>query len=151
MREDYGHLYVKLDRPQRLGTSLDEASIRRVQIEMAGLRSPPRNPRMRAVVFARDKGVCAGCGVDATRCIPKRRSRPNSAGWVADHIIPLAFGGADDLTNIRTLCIDCNWRSERYTQDWMITARDEDRPGVVDYSRCPDPRRLEPVRRRRAP
>lgn len=150
MRDDYGYLYVKLDHPQRRGTSLDEASIRRMQLEMAGLQAPPRNPQMRALVFARDKGVCAGCGVDATKAIPKRPSRPNGVGWVADHIVPLAFGGADDLTNIRTLCIDCNWKSELYTKDWVITAKDEDQPGIVEYARCPDPPRLEAVRRREA-
>jgi 5-methylcytosine-specific restriction protein A len=45
-------------------------------------------------VRERDHGVCALCGV--------------TGEWEADHIIPLAEGGTNELSNYRTLCVPCH-------------------------------------------
>lgn len=89
------------------------------------LRSQPGY--MREQVFLRDRGVCAGCGVDTLalqreiyRGVPpygaeSRRIEANTkvprhrSPWDADHIVPVAEGGGEcDLTNIRTLCRRCH-------------------------------------------
>jgi len=81
---------------------------------------------LRDQVFERDKGICAGCGLDTVaewRRI-KRMPRARRAGllrdwglkslrrsslWDADHIAPVAEGGGEcDLSNIRTLCLKCH-------------------------------------------
>lgn len=81
---------------------------------------------LREQVLARDRGICAGCGVDAVsewrriRRLPfaRRRAvlaewgvRPGSRAslWDADHIVPVAEGGGEcDLNNLRTLCLRCH-------------------------------------------
>ena len=88
------------------------------------LRSQPAY--LREQVLRRDRGICAGCGLDtlaAERRLRasggirrqallaywglKRRSRKSL--WDADHILPVAEGGGQcDLANIRTLCLRCH-------------------------------------------
>ena len=81
---------------------------------------------LREKVLERDRGICAGCGVDclyAERHLKRLRGtarlkavldwglRPNSRKslWDADHIIPVVEGGGEcDLANIRTLCLNCH-------------------------------------------
>jgi 5-methylcytosine-specific restriction protein A len=94
------------------------------------LRSDPGY--VREQVLARDRGVCASCGVDcllAERQLKRLRGaarlkafldwglRAGSslrAGsrktlWDADHIVPVVEGGGEcDLENIRTLCLKCH-------------------------------------------
>lgn len=53
-------------------------------------------------VFYRDKGRCAMCGLD---CTPTLRPEKNEN---YDHIVPLAKGGANDVTNLQLLCGPCN-------------------------------------------
>ncbi len=89
---------------------------------------------LRAQVFARDRGVCAQCGLD-TEALRKdkrkldyraRRQFEKDWGlrrhlWDADHIVPVAAGGGEcGLENMRTLCLKCHkargWRPERPQQ-----------------------------------
>lgn len=88
------------------------------------LRSNPGY--LRDQVFARDRGICAMCGVDCQkelhhlkrqrgpariRAWEKWGLRPGSRSslWDADHILPVAEGGGEcDLDNIRTLCLRCH-------------------------------------------
>ena len=81
---------------------------------------------LREQVFARDRGVCALCRVDARAAYAElRRSRgthrlklldhwglkrlSRKTLWDADHIIPVIEGGGEcDLANIRTLCLRCH-------------------------------------------
>jgi len=54
------------------------------------------NGAIRKEVFKRDSGYCYHCGVF-------------DEDWEADHIHPVhQGGGACDLTNFQTLCIDCH-------------------------------------------
>ena len=48
----------------------------------------------RAYVFERDHHKCQKCGATEDLTI--------------DHIIPLALGGSNDLSNFHTLCQSCN-------------------------------------------
>jgi 5-methylcytosine-specific restriction protein A len=82
---------------------------------------------LRDQVFARDHGLCAGCGIDtiaAWNALKRARGAARAAGlrlyglksigarrtlWDADHIRPVAEGGGQcDLDNLRTLCLLCH-------------------------------------------
>ena len=77
---------------------------------------------LRAQVFARDRGICAVCGLDMEvmrkekRKLDYRARRrfeaewgPRRHLWDADHILPVALGGGEcDLANMRTLCLKCH-------------------------------------------
>lgn len=81
---------------------------------------------LREQVLARDKGVCAQCGVDTIRLRRDMRKLDYAARreflkkwnlregsrkslWDADHILPVAEGGGQcDLANMRTLCLLCH-------------------------------------------
>ena len=81
---------------------------------------------VREQVFARDRGVCAQCGVDtialrrdmrrldyaARRQFLKKwrlGEKSRKSLWDADHLVPVAEGGGQcDLSNMRTLCLLCH-------------------------------------------
>ena len=57
---------------------------------------------VKRAIIHRDRGMCVNCHKDLTGII--------SIGGIEnfDHIIPLAKGGINDVTNIQLLCQDCN-------------------------------------------
>ncbi|WP_414552029.1 HNH endonuclease [Anabaena sp. CCY 0017] len=57
----------------------------------------PIPPSVRKYVFERDKYQCQSCG--------KTKLETN---LTIDHIIPLARGGQNDMSNLHTLCFTCN-------------------------------------------
>src|SRR3954471_14940499 len=81
---------------------------------------------LREKVFERDRGICAGCGLDTVAAARKLRvsrgegraillsywglrTRSRKSLWDADHIVPVIEGGGEcDLANIRTLCLHCH-------------------------------------------
>lgn len=81
---------------------------------------------LREKVFERDRGICAGCGVDTVNAARRLRytrgasraallahwglsRRSRKSLWDADHIVPVIEGGGQcDLQNIRTLCLRCH-------------------------------------------
>ena len=95
----------------------------------------------RQIVFGRDRGICALCGLNAERLyramqgiwhdyrVPReireaRRKRCEAAlvgrgfdcdtsFWEADHIRPVVEGGPTTLENLRTLCVPCHKRVTR--------------------------------------
>ena len=77
---------------------------------------------LREQVYLRDRGVCALCGLD-TEALRKDKRKLDYAArrrfekdwggrrhlWDADHIVPVAEGGGEcDLSNMRTLCLQCH-------------------------------------------
>jgi hypothetical protein len=69
------------------------------------IRARPPDWAKRAVYF-RDRGYCCDCG----RNLDNSRTPINAAEY--DHIVPLAAGGMNDVTNLQLLCKQCN-RSKR--------------------------------------
>ncbi|MEC4881196.1 MAG: HNH endonuclease [Scytonema sp. PMC 1070.18] len=52
---------------------------------------------VRVSVFHRDSYKCVFCGRNS-----------HKVQLEVDHILPFAKGGSNDLSNLQTLCIDCN-------------------------------------------
>ncbi len=103
------------------------------------LRSNPGY--LREQVLRRDKGICAGCGVDtlsAFRSLRRARGMRRAAMlaewglkrltrrslWDADHILSVAEGGGEcDLSNIRTLCLKCHRSATAALRERLRMAR----------------------------
>ena len=67
------------------------------------IRTSPSHVRL--LVYRRDHGVCAACGLDTKA----RRAAGSGHLWQADHIVPVAEGGGEcGLENYRTLCTACH-------------------------------------------
>ena len=76
-------------------------AVRSQQSTTAFLRQQERSritPGVRSQVFARDGYRCRHCGISADL----------GAVLHVDHIIPISKGGTSDLSNLQTLCQDCN-------------------------------------------
>lgn len=54
-------------------------------------------PEVRKYVFERDRHQCQSCGKTC-----------NETELTIDHIIALALGGTNDISNLQTLCRLCN-------------------------------------------
>ena len=111
--------WCALEVPQRRRTFCSEYCVHEWR-----LRTDPAY--LRDQVFARDCGICTACGVD-TEALRKqfrkldyraRRQFLKEWGlkegwrrslWDADHVIAVAEGGGEcDLSNMRTLCLNCH-------------------------------------------
>jgi hypothetical protein len=57
---------------------------------------------VRRAIFFRDRGMCATCNKDLSGLVTVETPKH------FDHIIPLAKGGINDVTNIQLLCEKCN-------------------------------------------
>jgi 5-methylcytosine-specific restriction endonuclease McrA len=96
---------------------------------------------LREQVFLRDRGVCAGCGVDTIAALRDvKRSRGTRRAqlmlhwalklpirkslWEADHIVPVVEGGGEcDLENIQTMCLRCHRALTRMLRERLRLAR----------------------------
>ena len=58
-------------------------------------------------VFFRDRGLCSLCHKDISGLVNLSSQRH------FDHIVPLALGGTNELTNFQLLCSDCNLRKSQ--------------------------------------
>jgi 5-methylcytosine-specific restriction enzyme A len=101
-----------------------ENNARRFCVNEWKLRTDPGY--LRELVLARDKGICAICGIDTIAAwIDIKRARwdrrklmlidwglkqfNRRSLWDADHIMPVVHGGGEcDLDNMRTLCLKCH-------------------------------------------
>ena len=63
----------------------------------------PMPPEVRKYVFERDRYQCQSCG----------KTKLNTQLTI-DHIIPLARGGQNDISNLQTLCCDCNQQKKHH-------------------------------------
>ena len=54
-------------------------------------------PEVRKYVFQRDRYQCQSCGKTTLE-----------TDLTIDHLIPLARGGQNDISNLHTLCFSCN-------------------------------------------
>lgn len=64
---------------------------------------------MRHEVFKRDNYACVECGA----------KKKDGATLHIDHIIPVSKGGTDELSNLQTLCSDCNLNKSNVIQKVM--------------------------------
>lgn len=62
--------------------------------------------KLRHIVFQRDGYRCRECGAT------NKQTRLH-----VDHIVPVAKGGTNDLSNLQTLCEECN--RAKYTDVWI--------------------------------
>ena len=60
-------------------------------------------PEVRKYVFNRDNYQCKSCG-----------KTQQETELTVDHIIPLAGGGSNDISNLQTLCYLCNQRKKHH-------------------------------------
>lgn len=118
---------------------------------------------MRMVLFKRDKGVCALCGVDTVRLqqefedlrktlkyqpqwnakkdeflkahgIPA--SRAVGDWWDADHIVPVVEGGGEcGSAGFRTLCIPCHQKVTKELHGRLAAGRRQRRAEEKDAER----------------
>ncbi|MGB3514212.1 MAG: HNH endonuclease [Microcoleaceae cyanobacterium] len=58
---------------------------------------------VRKYVFERDRYHCKSCGQTG-----------NETELTIDHIIPLATGGTNDISNLQTLCRCCNQKKKHH-------------------------------------
>jgi hypothetical protein len=65
-------------------------------------------------VFYRDRGRCVKCNKDISGTL----SFQNNVNF--DHIVPLAVGGLNDVTNIQLMCEECNKKKNCFTCDTSI-------------------------------
>ena len=72
-------------------------------------------------VFYRDRGLCVSCKIDLSGLI-NVWSEKNF-----DHMVPLAHGGLNDVTNIQLLCNECNQKKKdhftmtsSHYEDWYL-------------------------------
>jgi len=74
--------------------------------------------KLRYQVFSRDAFRCKACG----------RGADNGVKLTVDHIIPVDWGGTNDMTNLLTLCEDCN----RGKKAWVDTVPSQSMKQIVD-------------------
>jgi 5-methylcytosine-specific restriction enzyme A len=72
-------------------------------ITMAKTPRIPIPPSVRKYVFQRDNYQCKSCG-----------KTHQETQLQIDHIIPLAKGGSNDISNLQTLCRQCNQRKRHH-------------------------------------
>lgn len=76
--------------------------------EYRGSLRAPIPKRVRYDVLARDGHRCVSCG----------RGKHDGAVLEVDHILPASRNGSGDLSNLQTLCKDCNQgKSNRHSRD----------------------------------
>ena len=101
---------------------------------------------LRDQVFARDRGVCAVCGIDTVVLRRDKRKLDYAARklfekewgarkhlWDADHVVPVAEGGGEcDLSNMRTLCIKCHREATAALRQRLKEKRSKTSGGTPD-------------------
>jgi hypothetical protein len=75
----------------------------------------------RRAVFYRDRGLCGSCQRDISGLVSIHSDKH------FDHMVPLAVGGVNDVTNLQLLCGRCNLRKQhkhsdtsKYYEKWYM-------------------------------
>jgi hypothetical protein len=87
------------------------------KVEAHGMRKAV-SKRVRYEVFSRDDSRCQRCG----------RSVSDGVKLVVDHMIPVDWGGTNDITNLQTLCEECN----QGKQAWYKTIPPQNMKDIMD-------------------
>ena len=90
--------------------------------EREGRQPIPR--KLRHQVFQRDNYRCRECGAT------NKQTRLH-----VDHIVPVAKGGTNDLSNLQILCEACN--KAKYTDEWVGGKKDKQSSSQVLIKTCP--------------
>lgn len=64
----------------------------------------------RSYIFTRDKWTCGLCGKPVSRT----KRHPDPLAGSIDHIVPIAMGGTNDLTNLQLAHLRCNWEKRQH-------------------------------------
>lgn len=102
-------------------TNNDDSSLKPGEYRLAA--APPENyqfarsisNRIRAQVLERNGYTCQMCGAGAGEPDPQNPARP--VRLHVGHILDKSHGGADILSNLRTLCSACNQGAQNLTQE----------------------------------
>jgi hypothetical protein len=87
----------------------------RVRFEKNGVLKRVSIPEwVRKAVMYRDRGACAICRQDISGLVSISNERH------FDHIVPLALGGINDITNIQLLCDECNLKKGKRNTDTSV-------------------------------
>jgi 5-methylcytosine-specific restriction endonuclease McrA len=87
------------------------------KVEARGLRKAI-SERVRYEVFSRDDSRCQSCG----------RGVADGIKLVVDHMLPVDWGGTNEITNLQTLCEECN----QGKQAWFKTIPPQNMKDVID-------------------
>jgi len=74
--------------------------------------------KVRYLVFSRDNFICKGCG----------RGPDDGVKLTVDHIRPVDWGGDNDISNLQTLCEECNHGK----QAWIDSAPSKTMKEIMD-------------------
>ena len=104
-KQTYGNGGKPIPKPSKESTirrkAENRASVEQLKRDAAKEAAPKRKPigaRLRAMVMERDGMACTRCGQVAGPGVTLH----------IDHIEPVASGGTNCETNLRTLCSECN-------------------------------------------
>jgi hypothetical protein len=76
---------------------------------------------VKRAVFFRDRGRCVSCSLDISNLVSLQSSKH------FDHMVPLARGGINDVTNIQLMCEKCNlmkgkkdFKTSKMYEPWYV-------------------------------
>ncbi|MGD0779382.1 MAG: HNH endonuclease [Dehalococcoidales bacterium] len=87
------------------------------KLEARGIRKAI-SERTRYEVFSRDDFKCQGCG----------RGIDDGVKLVVDHMLPVDWGGTNDISNLQTLCHECN----QGKQAWFKSIPPQNMKDIID-------------------
>lgn len=87
------------------------------KVEARGIRKAI-SERIRYEVFSRDNFRCQSCG----------HGIDDGVKLVVDHMLPVDWGGTNDIANLHTMCEECN----RGKQAWLTTIPPQNMKDIIE-------------------